>query len=233
MKFETEVKEIIFRTYNVVSVRFPRPAGLEYKPGQYFFVSLRSGGKELKHHFSFSSSPTEIDHIEFTKKLSDSDYSAALKALKIGDWAGLDAPYGKFTFEGEHEKIGLLGGGIGITPFISIVKYCTDKRLNTKITLLYGNRSENDIAFRKELEEMQRNNENFKLVLLLNAAVPGWTGPTGFIDADLVKKEISDYSDTLFFTCGPPPMVEAMKKVTAGLNLPKDQLKAEIFMGYA
>jgi ferredoxin-NADP reductase len=232
MKLETYVKEIIPRTYNVTSFRFPRPAALNYKPGQFLFVTLKADGKELNKHFSFSSSPTEKAHTEFTKKLSDSDFSTALKGLKAGDWARIDAPYGKFTFEGEHEKIGLLGGGIGITPFISICKYCTDMCLDTKVTLLYGNRTENDIAFRKELEAMQQQNENLKVVFTLNEADSEWKGSTGLIDAEMIKREIPDYKETVFYTCGPPAMVEIMGKLVEQMGLPKTQLKREYFTGY-
>jgi ferredoxin-NADP reductase len=232
MKFETYVKEIVPRTYNVTSFRFPRPGELNYKAGQFLFVTFKADGKELSKHFSFSSSPTEKTHIEFTKKHSDSDFSAALKALKNGDWARIDAPYGKFTFEGEHEKIGLLGGGIGITPLMGICKYCTDMRLDTKVTLLYGNRTENDIAFRKELEAMQKQNKNLKVVFTLNEADSGWKGATGFITADMIKKEIPDYKETVFYTCGPPAMVEIMGKLIQQLGLPETQLNREYFTGY-
>jgi ferredoxin-NADP reductase len=232
MKFETCVKKIVPRTNNVRSFRFPRPYALNYKAGQFLFVTIKANEKELNKHFSFSSSPTEKTHIEFTKKLSESDFSSALKALKEGDWARIDAPYGKFTFEGEHEKIGLLAGGIGITPFRSICKYCTDMRLNTKITLLYGNRTENDIAFRKELETMQEQNKNLKMVLILNEASSGWKGATGLITAEMIKKEIPDFKETIFYTCGPPAMVQIMEKLTEQLGLPKTQLNREFFTGY-
>jgi ferredoxin-NADP reductase len=226
------VKEIIPRTHNVTSFRFPRPAALEYKAGQFFFITLKAEGKELKKHFSFSSSPTEKNHIEFTKKLSDSDFSTALKGLKAGDWARIDAPYGKFTFEGEHTKIGLLAGGIGITPFKSICQYCTDMRLDTKVTLFYGNRTENDIAFRKELEALERKNKNLKVVFTLNEADSNWKGSTGLITAEMIKKEIPDYKETTFYTCGPPKMVEIMEKLVTQLGLPETQLKREYFTGY-
>jgi ferredoxin-NADP reductase len=232
MKFETYVKKIIPRTYNVTSFRFPRPETLNYKPGQFQFVTIKADGEELKKPFSISSSPTEKTHIEFTKKLSDSDFSTALKALKEGDWARIDAPYGKFTFEGEHEKIGLLGGGIGITPFMSICRYCSDMHLDTKITLLYGNRTENDIVFRKELETMQQQNKNLKVVFTLNEASSEWKGATGLITAEMIKKEIPDFKETVFYTCGPPAMVEIMEKLIEQLGLPKTQLKREYFAGY-
>jgi ferredoxin-NADP reductase len=226
------VKEIIPRTYNVTSFRFPRPAELDYKAGQFLFVTFKADGKELSKHFSFSSSPTEKTQIEFTKKLSDSDFSAVLRGLKKGDWARIDAPYGKFTFEGEYKKIGLLGGGIGITPFMGICKYCTDMRLDTKVTLLYGNRTESDIVFKKELEALQEQNKNLKVVFTLNEADRRWKGATGFITADMIQKKIPDYKDTVFYTCGPPAMVEVMEKLVEQLGLPKMQLKREYFTGY-
>ncbi|MCW4031206.1 MAG: FAD-dependent oxidoreductase [Candidatus Bathyarchaeota archaeon] len=232
MKFETNVKEIIPRTYNVTSFRFPRPARLNYKAGQFFFITLKKDGEELNKHFSFSSSPTEKTHIEFTKKLSDSDFSTALKALKEGDWARIDAPYGKFTFEGEYEKIGLLAGGIGITPLKSICRYCTDMRLSTKITLLYGNRTENDIAFRKELETMQKQNKNLKTLFILNEPSGEWKGATGLITAKMIEKQVPDFKETTFYTCGPPGMVKTMVKLVEQLGLPKTQLKFEYFTGY-
>jgi glycine betaine catabolism B len=232
MKFETNFQGITPRTHDVTSFRFPRPEGFEYKAGQFFFVTLRQGGKELSKHFSFSSSPTESDHIEFTKKLTDHEYSLALKAVKVGDWARIDAPYGQFTFEGEYPKIALLGGGIGITPLKSICKNATDKHLNSKITLFYGCRTEGDLVFRQEFEEMQVQNPNLKLVLMVNEPTPQWKGAVGIITPDLVKKQLPDYRETVFYACGPPPMVKAMENLVSRLGLPKTQLKLEYFTGY-
>jgi ferredoxin-NADP reductase len=231
MKFETALKEVIPRTPNVSSFRFRRPQELDFAAGQFLYVTLRRNGQELSKHFSFSSSPTEKEHIEFTKKFTDSEYSAALKALRPGDWVRIDAPYGRFTY-GEEAKIGMLAGGIGITPLVSICKYCTDMHMTTKITLLYGCRTEADVAFRKELEDMQQQNSNLKLVFALNEAGPNWRGAVGVITGDMVKKEIPDYNDTMFYTCGPPAMVEVMEKIIEKLGLTKDRLKREYFAGY-
>jgi ferredoxin-NADP reductase len=232
MKFEAKIIEVIPRTTDVTSYRFPRPPDLIYKPGQYFIITIKQDNKELTHHFSFSSSPTEKKHFEFTKKLTDHEYSLALKSTKIGDWARIDAPYGQFTFDGEFPKIALLAGGIGITPFISIIKNATDKRLDAKITLFYGCRTENDIAFREELESMQNENKNLKMVCVVNQPSSQWTGETGIITAEMIKKALSDYKENVFFTCGPPPMVEAMETIIESLGLSKNQMKQEYFTGY-
>jgi ferredoxin-NADP reductase len=233
MIFETKFQEIISRTHDVTSFRFTRPAGLDYKPGQFFFVTIRHENKELKKHFSFSSSPTERSHVEFTKKFTDHEYSLALKAAKVGDWTRIDAPFGQFTFEGEYPKIALLGGGIGITPFISYCKNATDKGLSSKITLFYGCRTPEDIAFRKEFEELSKKNTNIKLFFTVNQPAPSdWKGLTGIISPDMVKQHLPDYKENMFYTCGPPPMVEAMEKLVENLGLPKEKLKREYFTGY-
>jgi ferredoxin-NADP reductase len=232
MKFETKFQEIIPRTHDVTSFRFSRPVDLNYKPGQFMFVTLKQGEKEISKHFSFSSSPSEKNHIEFTKKFTDHEYSLALKSAKVDDWARIDGPYGQFTFEGEYPKIALLGGGIGITPFMSICKNATDKSLNNKITLLYGCRTENDLTFKKELETLAEKNGNLRLVLMVNEPTTQWKGLTGIINAEIVKHHLPDYKETMFYTCGPPPMVEAMEKLVINLRLPKENLKREYFTGY-
>ncbi|MBK5133199.1 FAD-dependent oxidoreductase [Candidatus Bathyarchaeota archaeon] len=232
MKFETHVKEIIYRTYNVTSFRFSRPSKLDYLPGQFFFITIKGSGKELKKHFSFSSSPLEQNYIEFTKKLSNSDFSGILKKLVIDDWARIEAPFGKFTFIGENKKIALLAGGIGITPFRSICKYCTDKHLKTKITLIYGNRTEEDIVFREDFEKMQKQNKNLNCVFMINEGNDNWKGLTGFINAEMIKKEIPDYKNTIFFLCGPPGMVKALEGIINQLGILANQIRVEYFTGY-
>jgi ferredoxin-NADP reductase len=232
MKFETKIQEIISRTDVVTSFRFPRPKELDYKPGQFFFVTIKQDDKELRKHFSFSSSPTEKDHIEFTKRLTDHDFSLALKAAKVGDWARIEAPFGKFTFEGEYPKVALLGGGIGITPFLSYCKNAADKALSSKITLFYGCRTPNDFPFRKEFEALAEQNKNLKLVFTVSQASPDWKGETGSIDVDMIKRYLPDYKENMFYTCGPPAMVEAMERLIESLGLPKEKLKRELFLGY-
>ena len=166
--FETNVLEVIYRTHNVMSYRFPRPTDFRYKSGQFIIVTVKGVNGELSKPFSISSSPTEKDHIEFTKKLSNSEYSSVLSSLKPGDWTRIKGPFGNFTFEGEYSRIGMLSGGIGITPLRSICRYCTDLGLETSIVLLYGNQSPADIAFLEELLDMQRKNSNLRVELTVD-----------------------------------------------------------------
>lgn len=232
LKFETRVSDIITRTYNVKSIRFPRPNTFNYIAGQFMFVTIKNDEQQLTKHFTISSSPTENDFIEFTKKLTDHPFSIALTKSRIGDWAMIDGPYGDFTFQGEYDRVGMLSSGIGITPLRSICKYCTDTRSDTNITLLYGNHTEADIVFREELEEMQLRNRNLKVVFAINEASQTWRGYTGRIDAEMVRKEIPDYAKTFFYICGPPTMVDGMEKLLKELSIPAAQIRKENFPGY-
>jgi len=232
LEFETQIKDVLLRNYNVKSFRFPRPSQMDFEPGQFMFVTIRTDGREAQKHFTISSSPTEKEFIEFTKKLTGHPFSNALEKLKVGDWAKIDCPYGDFTFSGEFKKVAMLTGGIGITPLRSMCRYCTDLNLDCKITLLYRNHSEKDIVFREELESMQRQNKNFKVVFSTTEHAADWNGYTDRIDANMVKKEIPDYLETIFYTCGPPSMVEAMVTLLKDMKVNEDHIQKEDFPGY-
>ena len=230
MIFEKEVKDIIKHTTDVKSFRFDRPSNLNFIAGQFMFVTLKTDQGEMKKHFTISSSPTEVEYIEFTKKLTGHPFSNALDSLKVGDWVRIDAPYGNFTFEGEYDKIAILTGGIGITPFRSICRYIMDNGLDTDIALIYGNRSEQDIVFKDELEKMQ--NEKFKIVHTLEKPSKQWKGLQGFIDENMIKREITDYSERVFYICGPPIMIKIMSEILAKIGISTDNIKIESFVGY-
>jgi len=236
IKLETEVVDIIERTHNVKSFRFRMEKDVDFKPGQFFFVTIKIDGVEKTKHFSFSNSPTEKGYVEFTKRITDSEFSKALERLKAGDWASLKMPYGSFTFGGEYEKIAFLSGGIGITPIRSICKFATDSMLPTDIVLLYGNDREEDIIFRQDLDSMHSVNKNLRIVYTLTSSDIDrkiWKGRTGYIDDTMIKEEIPDYAERIFYICGPPRMVESLIDILKNkLNIEEDKIKRENFVGY-
>lgn len=230
MLFETRVIEVIQRTPDVKSVRFEKPQGFSYLAGQYVVLVLGNSSDPMKKPFTLSSSPTE-GFLEITKKLTGHPFSNALAALKPGDKVSINGPYGEFIFHEEYENIGMLSGGIGITPLRSMIKYLVDKKLKNNIILLYSNSSENDIAFREELEDAQKKHPNIKIIDTITRPGPDWKGVTGRINAEMVKKFIPDYRERTFFTCGPTKMVESMVSLLEELQIPEKQIKREIFPG--
>lgn len=236
IKFETEVLDIIQRTHNVNSFRFKVKEDVDFKSGQFFFVIIKIDGTERTKHFSFSNSPTEKGYVEFTKRITDSEFSQALERLKTGDWARLKMPYGSFTFGGEYKKIAFLSGGIGITPIRSICKFATDSMLPTDMVLLYGNNREEDIIFRQDLDNMQSVNKNLRIVYTLTSLDIDrkiWKGKTGYIDDTMIKEEIPDYTERIFYICGPPRMVESLINILRNkLSVQQDKIRIENFIGY-
>ncbi|MBN1455049.1 MAG: xylene monooxygenase [Methanomicrobia archaeon] len=231
MEFETRVEEILRRTDDVKSFRFTRPHGFDFDPGQYIYITISIGGEKKEKHFSISSSPTE-NFLEMTKKITDHEFSRALDKLQIGDEVVIDGPYGEFTFTGEYPKIGMITGGIGITPLKSILTYCTDTGITTQITLLYGNRSEETIAFREELNSLEQQNKNLRVIHTLSRPGADWKGRRGHVDLAMIKEEIPDYADRVFYVCGPPALVEDLVNALVTLGVPAENINMEDFPGY-
>jgi ferredoxin-NADP reductase len=236
IEFDTKVLDVIQRTHNVKSFRFAIEEDVEFKPGQFFFVTIKIDTEEKKKHFSFSNSPTEKGYVEFTKRITDSEFSQALDRLKIGDWARIKMPYGSFVLGEENGKIAFLSGGIGITPIRSICKFVSDMSLPIDIVLLYGNDKEEDIIFRQDLGQMSSMNKNIRIVYTLTSPdidKQTWPGRTGYIDDEMIKQEIGDYNERAFYICGPPKMIEGLTDILKNkLSIQENKIKTENFVGY-
>ncbi|WP_209683007.1 ferredoxin--NADP reductase [Methanohalophilus levihalophilus] len=231
MEFEVILNDVIPRTHDVKSFRFNKPEGFDYLAGQYIMVSVSVDGTVLKKPLTISSSPLDED-LEFTKKLTGHEFSNALDSLNAGDSFTIDGPYGKLTFEGEYDKIALISGGIGITPMISICKNCTDQKAPFDIVLIASNKTEEDIAFRKELEQMESENPHLRVVHTLTRADDSWKGCREHICENMILKEIPDYKERVFYLCGPPGMVKAVKELLVEMDIPKSMMKIELITGY-
>jgi glycine betaine catabolism B len=225
------VKEVVKRTYNVKSIRVENP-GKDYKAGQFLRVTLITD-PECTRYLSISSSPTEKDHIEFTKKLTQSVFSRALDSLKPGDTVQIQYPFGIFTLDSASTKIAFLSGGIGITPIRSICRYAVDKRLDSDMVLVYANRSIRDIVFREDFDLMQKQHPGLRVAHVLCEPANGFKCTVGLINSQIVRNEVPDYALRKFYVCGPPAMVESMKKLLADeLEVPESSIVTERFQGY-
>ena len=232
MEFTANLTEVIQRTHDIKSSRFNRPAEFDYKAGQFIFVTITVFGEKVRKPFTISSSPTEKDYLEFTKKLTGHDFSNELDAMAVGDTLDIDGPYGNLTFEGEYDKIALISGGIGITPMISICKYCADAGLDTKVTMINSNKMQDDIVFGAELDKMERENKNLKVLHTLTRADDTWQGCRERVCESMITREIPDYKEFVFYLCGPPVMLDSMVSILDSLGIPKEQVKQESFVGY-
>lgn len=233
--FKGNLIERIKRTSAIETFRFQPDKKIDFVPGQFLqiiFDSNNMDNRELNKYLSFSCSPAK-GYIEVTKRLSESNFSQRLKNLKINDGILLKAPLGNCVFKDDYARIGFLIGGIGITPVISIIEYVVDKNLDTDILLFYSNRTEDEIAFRRELDYWQSINGKIKLFYTVTDVQPKDSKCIyGRIDRDLLTENATDYDQRIFFIFGPPKMVEAMSALCLEIGCKKENIKTESFIGY-
>ncbi len=227
-RFQTRFIERIVRTPSSVSYRFKIPDGFAYKAGQYMLVDL---GDTLVHPLSLSDCPEEKSFIEFTKRMTGSPYCKRLESLEPGEEIIVNGPSGKFICAESGLPIVMIAGGIGITPIRSILKSHEKKNGDPcKIVLFYGNQNEEDIAFREELENIAL--PDYRVIHVLSDNTGMEAAYQGFINSDIIKKEVPDYGQATYMVSGPPVMVEAVKKSLATLKVPAEQIHTDIFLGY-
>ena len=231
-EIKARIKEVIWRNYNVKSFRLEIDGVLDFQAGQFLLVKL-GADPQLKKYLSISSSPTEKGYLEFTKKLTESDFSKTLDSLKAGDQVAIAYPFGKFVLDEKFPKIAFLSGGIGITPIRSICKYVVDKNLGSDMVLVYSNRSLKDIVFKDDFDALVKSYPLLRVAHVLCEAEPGFKCSVGRIDAGIIKNEIPDYQQRKFYLCGPPQMVEAMRLLLAEeLGVSAEMIITENFQGY-
>ena len=232
---KAKVIERIPRTATVESFRFAPEKKIVFLPGQFMqvmFDPANPANKDLNKYLSLSCAP-ERDYIEVTKRLSDSLFSSRLRALKPGDEVTLKAPMGQCVLKDTHSKIAFVTGGIGITPAISIIEHIALKGLPTDVLVFYSNRSEDDIAFRKELDAWRVAGPSLQTLYTVTDCEPTDTACIfGRIDKPLLEKHLPDYSDRVVFVYGPPRMVEALRSCCQDLGCSADRINCENFMGY-
>lgn len=205
-----------------------------YLPGQYFYYTLPTlkypDPKGNTRHFTDSSSPTEGGTLRVTTRIrEESGYKKTLAELPVGSEIEGEGPNGTFIFdEKEAGPHIFIAGGIGITPYRSMIKYAADKNLQTPIYLVYSN-SDDDIVFKKELDEISAQHPNIKIQYLETAT-------EGHLDEVKIGKFIENWQlvigNCTFWLCGPPPMIDAMEIALGKLKITSYKVRSEKFTGY-
>ncbi len=218
-----EIKEIAESTKSFV---IEKPESFDYEPGQHVFIELSpNNGKP----FSLVSSPHE-GVLEFATIIRDiSPWKQELNNKKEGDELILSGPYGAFKYEDSEKDIAFIAGGIGITPFIGILRYLTEKEMSTKVDLLYSNKNRKRTAFRKELDEISEKNKNIHIVYTMTDDLD-YEGNKGRIDKAFIEKHVENVKDKVWYIAGPPLMVDSLRLILKELGVEK--IKLDSFKGY-
>lgn len=224
-----ELIEIRKETYDVKTLRLRLGEKLDFIPGQYCLVSFTDEKyPDGKRPFTFATSPTEKSYVELTIKRIG-EFTTALHKLSKGEKIEIDGPRGEsLNFNESVDKdVVFIAGGSGITPFISALRYSVDKNLKNNLTLFFSNRTVEDIIYKKGLKKLEKK-DNIEVIHTLTQKVPdNWEGEEGRVDKEIIKKYVDDLSEKLWYICGPPPMVDAMRGILIELNIPGDNLRIE------
>ena len=210
-----------------------RPFG--FQPGQYAAISFRHNGKPTPARcFSITSSPTDQEVLEFTMRVHG-NFTKAVSDIKVGDQVKVFGPFGGFMLNTNKDKnVIMLAGGIGITPFISMIRYVTRLKTDNKIYMLYSCRTQDDIPFQKDLIEYSKENPNFKVVFVIGdkniSQLPSGMAVAGNINPELIERVTQGvYQGRRFFVCGPPPFMKAITGSLIAKQVDKKNIMTESF----
>ncbi|MGH9864626.1 MAG: FAD-dependent oxidoreductase [Candidatus Acidiferrales bacterium] len=216
-----------------------KPAGFDFKPGQAMEVKLENppetDAEGNSRAFSIASAPHEKD-VMFATRMRDTAMKNSLKKIPLGTELQVDGPWGDLKLHTRATRPGVfLAGGIGITPFRSIVLDAAKNKLPHKLWLFYSNRRPEDAAFLEELGRAEKENSNFKMIATMTEMEKSsrpWHGKTGFVDKAMLSDAIGDLSAPIYYIAGPGAMLNAMKKMLLEAGVNEDDVRAEEFAGY-
>lgn len=205
--------------------------GMSYKAGQFVWLNIGNSPFSLKENpFSLSSAPASGANLSFViKELGD--FTSSLDQVAVGDRAYVDGPHGTLTVAGRCEPgVALIAGGVGIAPMLSILREMVQTNDPRKSVLVYGNRTQDQIVFRDEIDTLAAQGKT-DLVHVLREPHDDWTGHVGIIDADLIEQVFSSehFEHWVFVLCGPPEMMSSVEKTLMKHNVPDHRIMSERF----
>ena len=229
-----------------LEMHFEKPAGFAFKAGQFMDLTLidppETDAEGNTRGFSISSAPDDPE-LTFTTRLRDTAFKRAVAKIPLGTAVAFDGPFGSLTLHHDASRPAvLLAGGIGITPFRSIIRRAAHEKLPHRIVLFYSNRRPEDAPFIDELRALTRENPNFTFVPTMTgmaASHSPWTGETSLVDIEMIRKYVpGDESagkrptSPIYYIAGPPGMVTALRTMLNDSGIDDDDIRVEEFSGY-
>jgi len=232
----TKRDEIAERT---MAFHFERPEDLEFIAGQFVDLSLinapeiDSAGSSRT--LTIASAPFE-NELMFAMRMRDTAFKRSLRDLPIGSESMIDDPAGVFILHHDPSRPAVfIAGGIGITPFLSMLREAARDTLPHQLHLFFSNRRPEDAAFLPELQDMQQINPNYRFIPTMTQmwrSKKGWKGETGYINAALLSKYIGSIVGPIYYVAGPPSMIEATRQKLLEHGVDRNDINADSFDGY-
>lgn len=238
-KLPLKLKRKILLALNTYEFVFVSEEKLKNTAGQYMEWTFPHKGVDSRGNrrfFTVASSPTEENvHIGIKFYPNGSSFKRNLVNMEGGEKIVASLLSGEFVLpDDENKKLVFIAGGIGITPFRSIIKYLMDTNQRRDIVLFYSNNIVSDIVY-KEIFDEASHKLGIKFVYTLTDTknIPkDWRGKAGYVDAQMIKDEVPDYKESIFYISGPHSMIETFKKTLKDMGIPSNQIKVDYFPGY-
>ncbi len=224
---------------DIFAFAFDRPQNVKFLPGQYMEWTLQHGNADSRgnrRYFSIASSPTENNLLIAVKFYNpSSSYKKTLIGLAKQQKIIATQVAGDFILPKDTKKpIIFIAGGVGITPFRSMVQYIVDKNLQSNIVLFYSNRTANEILFSDIFQKAESYGVKTVYTLTdINNIPLNWTGEKGYITESLIRQHAGDYMKRTFYISGPQLMVRNFEKMLLHMGIRKWNIKTDFFPGYS
>jgi ferredoxin-NADP reductase len=218
--------------------RFIVPDGqkLTARPGQFLTFSFLFDGQKVIRSYSICSSAARSGYVEITaKRVKEGCVSVYLNdRATVGMTVEATGPLGHFCLDkSKHSNVVLLAAGSGITPMMAMLRYIDDLCLETAVTLLYCVRTNSDVIFEKELEQLGSRLKNFRYHVLLSQPHAEWSGPRGHVSREFIQGAVKDVAAPDFFLCGPPAFMALSRAILIEMGVKPERIMQESFGGSA
>lgn len=190
-----------------------------FRPGEYVQIVLANGQKR---YFSVMSSPSELPVIKIGTRPSNSEFKKILASMPLGTTIEVNGPWGDVVLpdDGKERSYYFIAGGIGVTPFLSMIKYKTEQLLPCDVSLLYF--SDNPPLFKTDLENWAVESMHTRVLFVHERISP----------AVLKPKLLEDYASSIFFVAGPPGFVNSAMSALKDIGIPQQKIIHESYTGY-
>lgn len=239
-RFPSTLQERLEVAEGTVAFAFERPSGFDFVAGQYAHLVLPNpphtdaGGN--RRTFSMASAPQEADRIRFVTRLTGSAMKRSLMEVPLGSPVEILGPAGAFALHDDPAVPAVfVAGGIGITPFRSMVQDAVRRGLPHRIALVYSNRNAEGAAFHDEFVRLSEVHAGFTYLPTMTQAAASrtpWPGERRYVDAAFLRDRIGNVATPIFYLAGPPGLVTAVSKALVEAGADPARIRAEEFMGY-
>lgn len=227
-------EKIADETYSFYFDRSKLP--FSFHPGQYIRLTLpheHADSRGTSRFFTIASSPLQHDVLIITARIIQSSFKETFLGLQPGYEAHFFGPMGKFILsEEKKEEQVFLSGGIGITPFYSMLTYVAEKGIKEKFLLLASFTKQERVVYYDELMKLTKQHPNIRVVFTLSQTDNLWKGEVGRISKPLLQKHISNIKKPFYSLVGSTTMVNEMRVILSSLSVPTDHIRSEDFTGY-